>query len=404
MDNQRTHTLDLHHPVAGSSGESLSTYWSDYRKSLTSKIEQIETLIASSDENKLENLKRLYVKCYHLAGTSGTYGMTGVSEEAGKMVSLLQPVVDTDKLVAPDLFSNLEKGIQALRAVALEASTQDLDFETPKAPLQSRFAANTSSQPSEVFLVDGDPDFSKFMMAYLEKLGHRVYPFANPEDLLTIAQGIRPKAIIIDLVFQDGMVEGARIIKKVQRHQDSPVPVIFTSFRDDVQARVLAAGAKGTYFFKKPIDKDRLLLTLDRIAFKPQSFNARVLLVNSHLARGDKQLEAFQKSEVETMLLRDPLQLFDAMGQYKPDQIVIDTAQLNSFQLVRAVRQHEAYQDIPITILSAVPFDAGALLAAEAGADTLIPSSISPDHMVRILKARTERIKSTVPEATIWEG
>jgi DNA-binding response OmpR family regulator len=242
------------------------------------------------------------------------------------------------------------------------------------------------------------------MTAYLEKLGHRVYPFADPEDLLTVSQGVRPKAIIIDLVFQDGIVEGARIIKKVQRHQESPVPVIFTSFRDDVQARVLAAGAKGTYFFKKPIDRDRLLLTLDRIAFKPQSFNARVLLVNSHLARGDKQLEAFQKSEVETMLLRDPLQLFDAMGQYKPDQIVIDTAQLNSFQLVRAVRQHEAYQDIPITILSAVPFDAGALLAAEAGADTLIPSSISPDHMVRILKARTERIKSTVPEATIWEG
>ena len=179
MDNQRTHTLDLHHPVIGSPGESLSTYWSDYRESLTSKIEQIETLIATSDENKLENLKRLYVKCYHLAGTSGTYGMAGVSEEAGKMVSLLQPVVDTDKLVAPDLFSNLEKGIQSLRAVALEASTQDLDFETPKAPLQNSFATNASPQPSEVFLVDGDPDFSKFMTAYLEKLGPQGVPFCR---------------------------------------------------------------------------------------------------------------------------------------------------------------------------------------------------------------------------------
>ena len=402
--NEHTFTVDLNHPIADQASQNLGSYKSSYRKSLPSKIDQIEALIASSDENKLDNLKRLYVKFYHLAGTSGTFGITDVSVEAGKMVSLLQPVVDTDEMLKPELFVDLEKGVEALRTVAIKASTQDLDFDTPKLDSTRRTPSQQGTQLSEVFLVDGDTDFTTYMTAFLEKLGHRVYSFDDPQDLLTVSKGIRPKAIIIDLVFQNGVVEGARIIKEVQKHQKSPVPVIFTSFREDIQARILAASAYGTYFFKKPVNEDRLLLTLDRIAFASPLFNDRILVINSHLARGDKQVEAFQKHQVNILLVRDPFQIMEAMGQYKPDQLVIETAQLNSFQLAKAIRQHEAYKDIPITILSGAPFETASLLAAEAGVDTLIPSTIPPDHLVRILKARSERMNTAVPEATIWQA
>ena len=404
MDNEHTFTLDLHQPVDTSASENLGSYKSNYRKSLPSKIEQIEALVASSEENKLDSLKRLYVKFYHLAGTSGTFGMNDVSEEAGKMVSLLQPIVDTDKDLNSELLTDLEKGVEALRAVALKASTQDTDQESPQAGTTRSNTSQAGTQLSDIFLVDGDDDFSKYMTAFLEKLGHRVYTFSDPKDLLTASQGIRPKAIIIDLVLQDGAVEGARVIKQVQKHQTSPVPVIFTSFREDIQARILAAGAFGKYFFKKPVNTDRLLLTLDRIAFAPRTYSERVLVINSHLARGDKQVETLLKNKVDTMLIRDPFQTMEALDQYKPDQLVIETAQLNSFQLARSIRQHETYQNIPITIISGAPFETATLLAAEAGVDTLIPSTTPPEHIVRIIKARSERIQTTAPEAKIWSA
>ena len=404
MDNEHTFTVDLNQPVVTPVSQNLGSYKSNYRKNLPSKIEQIEALISSDDENRLDNLKRLYVKFYHLAGTSGTFGIPEISEEAGKLVSLLQPVIDTDEVLQPELYVDLEKGIEALRTLALRASTKDIDFDTPKvAPTRSEeFQQNT--QLSDVFLVDGDSDFTRYMTALLEKLGHRVYAFDNPQDLLTVSKGIRPKAIIIDLILEDGVVEGARVIKEVQKHQKSLIPVIFTSFRDDIQARILAAGAFGTYFFKKPINEDRLLLTLDRIAFSPQTFNERVLIINSHLARGDKQLDIFQKNSIETVLVRDPLQIMEAMEEYNPDQLIIETAQLNSFQLAKAIRQHEAYQNTPITIISGAPYETASLLAAEAGVDTLIPSSTPPDYIVRIIKGRSNRLNETTPEAKIWQA
>ena len=394
-------TLGLHHPMVAPESPNLGSYKSNYRKSLPSKIEQIESLVSNSEPNKLENLKRLYVKFYHLAGTSGTFGIEEVSNEAGKLVSLLQPVVDNDASIGTSLIMDLKQGVRSLREVAIAASTRLVD---PSPASEERKTSAPSSQLSEVFLVDDDSDFARYMEMTLERLGHRVYSFSTPQDLLTVSQGIRPKVIIIDLVLDNGVVEGARVIKKVQQHQSSPVPVIFTSFRDDLQARILAAGAMGTYFFKKPIDEDRLLLTLDRIAFTPTAYQERVLLINSHLARGEKQHTAFQKAFIDCEWVFDPMQIFTALNKYQPDQLIIDTAQLNSFQLAKAVRQHPAFQNIPITLLSATPFETASLLAAEAGVDTLIPSSTPPEHVIRILQARSERMTSTVPEASIWEA
>lgn len=403
MDNEQTLSVGLQQPTSASESPNLGSYKSNYRKSLPSKIEQIEALIAGQDHNKIDILKRLYVKFYHLAGTSGTFGIKDVSDEAGKLVSLLQPVVDSDQFIESTLITDLERGVQTLRRIALEASSIEMTPDIPAMSPARLPQVDTAQQVSEVFLVDDDSDFANYMALFLEKLGHRVYSFSTSEDLLTVSQGIRPKVIIIDLVFQEGVVEGARVIKKVQRHQTTPVPVIFTSYRDDVQARVLAAGAQGTHFFKKPIDEDRLLLTLDRIAFKPSAFDARILLINSHLARGEKQHAVFQKENIDTLLVRNPLQVFEALDQYQPDQIVIETAQLNSFQLAKAIRQHEAYQNIPMTLISGAPFETASLLAAEAGVDTLVPSSTPPEHIIRIIKARSERMQATVPEATIWQ-
>lgn len=404
MENEQTLSVGLQQPISEPESPNLGSYKSNYRKSLPSKIEQIEALIAGDDHDKPDILKRLYVKFYHLAGTSGTFGIKDVSDEAGKLVSLLQPVVDSDQSIESTLITDLERGVRSLRRLALEASAMDMVVDIPQVLPSRSPQVDTATQVSDVFLVDDDSDFATYMALFLERLGHRVYSFTSPEDLLTVSQGIRPKVIIIDLVFQDGVVEGARVIKKVQKHQTSPVPVVFTSYRDDVQARVLAAGAMGTHFFKKPIDEDRLLIALDRIAFKPESFEDRILLINSHLARGDKQYTAFQKANIDSMLVRNPLEVFEVLEQYNPDQIVIETAQLNSFQLAKAIRQHEAYENIPITLISGAPFETASLLAAEAGVDTLVPSSTPAEHIIRIIKARTERIESTVPEASIWQA
>ena len=407
MDNGHEFTLtpDVKDPVMGSQPASLGSYKSNYRKGLPAKVDKIEELLANT-QNLPDNVRRLYVKFYNLAGTSGTFGADIVSSEAGKLVGLLQPVVDHESDLTPDMIIDLEKGVQSLRKAAIEAASMLVTEknQSDQAVLRRQAAVTNPASLSEIFLVDGDQDFSSYLQLFLEKLGHRVYPFATPEDLLTVSQGVRPKAIIIDLVFQDGAVEGARIIREVQKHHSPPVPVLFMSFRDDLEARMMAAGAMGTHYFKKPVNEDRLLITLDHIAFSRPEATSRVLVVNSNSARGERQQEQFKGANLDAIFVQDPLHIFKALAHYQPDMLLIETTEVNCFELSKAVKQHEAYATLPIAIVSGVPYETGSLLAAEAGADTLIPVATPPAHLIRIIKAHLERISmlTSTPEARTW--
>ena len=392
----------VHPPGSETTTPNLASFRSNYRKNLPGKVGEIEALFDSSIQDRPEVLKRLYMKFYHLAGTSGSLGATSVSEEAGRLVALLQPLVDNDMALSPEQALHLEQGMHSLRKAAHEESESE-EIITIPGPLATQDSTSHSYR-SELFLVDADPEFSQYLTLYLEKLGHRVYAYRNTADLLTVVQGISPKAILIDLVFEEGANEGIEVIQKIQSSRSTPIPVIFLSYRDDAHARMMAAASKGAYFFKKPVDEERLLIALDRISFAGHLASCKVLVVTTKEHRGPALAEALSQSAFETYMLEDPLQTFAAIAHYMPDHIVLDTQDLDSTLLASAIKQHEAFSSIPVTAIAPHAQEGRYIEAIESGVDNLISRHLPPAHIARIIKARMHQHAHVQqsPMATQW--
>ena len=382
----------------------LATFKLNYRKNLPVKVDEIQEVLAGVVSENPESLKHLYVKFYHLAGTSGTIGAASVSQEAGKLANLLQPIIDENASITQDLVHALERGLSALREAAHRECGPDADMDVPSQQSVPAPSPLPIERRSEIFLVDDDPEFAEYLTLFLERLGHRVYAYQNPSDFQAVAEGINPKAILIDLVFKEGLAKGASVIQDIQSHRAQPVPVIFMSYRDDVLARIMAADAQGIYYFKKPIDESRLLMALDRIAIGPAAPTYRVVIVNPDVSRGKVQVNAFREAGMDAQLIEDPMHTFHAMGQFRPDQVILDTEQVNAAQLVRAIGQHEAFFHIPVSVISHSPNESGLMKALEAGAETVIPVSMPPLEMAQLVKTRLMRLDTytRTPEATTW--
>ncbi len=384
----------------------LVQYKSNYRKQLPARVEEIEALLGASDRQKPAYLTRLYDRFYALAGTSGTFGAMSVSEEAGKLVDLLSPVIDQNLAPSPELLMDIEQGIQQLRQAALVDSEHALPFEPEESieELAVHFPIGQNKK-SEIFLLESDEALATYLTLFLEKLGHRVYAYRNPEAFLTVARGITPKAILIDLVFRNGAIEGDRIVTEIQSYHTRPIPVIFLSCRGDLSARMLAAGAQGSYYFKKPIDEHRLLMVLDHIALTPATRRYRVLMAQNVPNQSDDALEAvMQTAGIEVIPVGNPLQTLNAIAHFQPDQLVLALQSLDAALLTRTIRQHEAFSNLPIAVVAEDVTGAQILELTEAGADLCIPPGTPPALMARMLKAHMDRFVavSRTPEAAIW--
>lgn len=119
---------------------------------------------------------------------------------------------------------------------------------------------DTISQTDDfVAVVDDDPTIRRVIAEWLEGSGHRVQTYANGHTFLN--SRARPVAVLLDVELGD--LSGLDILPRL-RQAEPNVPVIMITAQDQAETVVHAMRSGAYDYLVKPLDRSRLLTTLDR--------------------------------------------------------------------------------------------------------------------------------------------
>ena len=150
---------------------------------------------------------------------------------------------------------------------------------------------------SPVLVVEDDRKTIFIYEKYLSMAGYQVVPARNVDDARRLLAGMRPQAIVLDIMLEgESSWQFLSDLKSDTKTQDIPVLVVTVTSKEQ-KARALGADE----FWLKPVDRDRLLRKLKSLA-KPGA-PVRVLVIDD-----DERARYLLKK----LLDQSPYQLFEA--------------------------------------------------------------------------------------------
>ena len=144
------------------------------------------------------------------------------------------------------------------------------------APSQQQLAAHWEPDPARlpVLIVEDDPGMILVYQRLLRGTAFQVVPARNPADARDVLRTLRPRVVILDVVF--GGEEGWSFLEELRREETTrDLPVLVVTGLDN-SARALALGAHACA--RKPIERRWLLEQLD--AFGGTVDTRRMLIID----------------------------------------------------------------------------------------------------------------------------
>lgn len=113
-----------------------------------------------------------------------------------------------------------------------------------------------------ICFVEDEKDLSNLIKVYLEKAGYKVVTFNKGADAIDyIGQPV--DVLILDIMLEDD-ISGYDIIKEIRKN-NSNVPVIFTSARDQEIDKILGLELGSDDYITKPYSSKELVLRVNNI-------------------------------------------------------------------------------------------------------------------------------------------
>ena len=205
-----------------------------------------------------------------------------------------------------------------------------------------------------IVLIIDDQDYAQEILSrYLTKNGYSVIIADNGEAGIALARQHNPVAITLDVLMQG--LDGWHVLKTLKTDPAlKHIPVIMCTIVDE-QNRGFALGA--TEYLTKPIDRKRLIQVLSRFCSSPP---CRVLLIEDD----EDTRKLFAR-----MLLKTGWEVSEAengqvglrrLAEQQPDVILLDLLmpEMDGFDFIVELQQHEEWNRIPVIVITAKHLDA----------------------------------------------
>ena len=281
------------------------------------------------------------------ASTSRKYGGTGL----GLIISRrFCQIMGGDISVASDYGHGSTFTVRLPRRVA-DKSKPGLESvgEKSRPPQALALASPPGDFPAVVLAIDDDPNALDLIQRGLGKEGFSVHVASNGEDGVRLARELRPDVITLD-VLMPGM-DGWAVLKALKGDPlTEHIPVIMLSMVDDKDMGY-ALGASD--YLSKPFDRDHLVALLAK--YRSHDSSSPVLVVEDDastrdLVRRTLEGEGWAVDEAENGRVA-----LERMAAQTPALILLDLMmpEMDGFEFVVQLRQHEAWRRIPVIVVTA---------------------------------------------------
>ena len=376
----------------------LASLQQAFKLSLPAKISTIEQLWedicqAKSCEIALADLHRI---THGLAGSGGTFGAVPISLAARELEHRLKLLLNEPKQVTSLSYVTSEIS-QQFNTLISQLKQACENWEPSDIPYVHPIENNGQRIGNLIYLVDDDELLAADLITKLEYFDYKVKYFSNVFDFEAACNIEMPVAIIMDMVFSNSDVAGADVIQKLKNKTNSCPPVIFVSVRNDMEVRLAAARAGASRYFCKPLDAEKIGLTLDGLTARTTAKPYRVLIIDDDETLLQYYATLLLNAHMEVKTLSEPLQTLEAIVEFNPDIIVSDVYMPNCSgpELAQVIRQDDTWAQTPIMFLSTESDLERQLVAMNLGGDDFLVKPVDADHLVSAVIARAKRARWT---------
>jgi DNA-binding response OmpR family regulator len=217
---------------------------------------------------------------------------------------------------------------------------EELELEIPLADLE-----NTNT----VLVIDDDPTIHDLVRRFLSKQGFKILTANSGEEGLRLAKTLLPQAITLD-VMMPGMNGWSVLTALKANPQTADIPVVMMTMVDDQNLGYALGAAE---YLLKPVQAKQLGTVLDK--YKPDITSNSILVVEDDSDLREMLCRQLKKQNWEVIEAENGSQALMKLADHTPGMIISDLMmpEMDGFELVHQLRQHEQWRAIPIVILTA---------------------------------------------------
>ena len=272
------------------------------------------------------------------ASTSRKYGGTGLG------MTITQLFV---KMMGGEMSVASEPGAGTTFTVLLPTEVK----VPPPAEVPQPEAAEPTFLPglNTVLVIEDDPGARDLLTRFLTKEGYRVETAAGGEAGLRLARELHPDIITLDVMMPD--MDGWTVLSDLKADPElADIPVVMLTIVDNKNLGYALGAAD---YLTKPIQRDRLLAILTK--YCPPSQPATVLVVEDDVETQEVTRRLLEKAGIQVMVAENGRVALERLAEGQPGLILLDLMmpEMDGFQFVDHVRQHEAWHAIPIVVVTA---------------------------------------------------
>ncbi|MBI4789939.1 MAG: diguanylate cyclase [Chloroflexi bacterium] len=324
-------------------------------------------------------LKGFHRLVHSLAGSSGTYGYTAISQAARALEMFVKSLLDAGALDAE------QRGqISRLLSALVNVSTEPL----VSAPTERVVTAAPSIPPRAtkraIYLLVPNVETGGELGGQIGHFGFAVQTFAQIDQLKAALAAHAPAAIVLDS-------PNVNLLSELAAEEGPPIILITTD--DNLHARLAAVRAGATGYFIKPIDVTEFAEQLDLLIERHAADPFRILIVDDSADTAEFIAVNLREAGMLTLVVNDPLQVMGPLKEFKPDVILMDLYMpgCTGLELAAVIRQQHEYLSIPIVYLSTETNLKKQLDAMRLGGDEFLTKPIEPFHLVSAVASRSQR-------------
>jgi two-component system response regulator AtoC len=194
-----------------------------------------------------------------------------------------------------------------------------------------------------ILIVDDEVNIRTALAKILEKNGYRPETAENGQVALTRIENAFYHLVITDLKM--GGLNGLELLKKVKEHSPETEVVVMTAY-GTIETAVNAIKAGAYDYLTKPVDKERLLLLIDK-ALERQALS----LENKRLRESLKIKNRFEEMIGKSNVLRQIYETIDQVIESDATILITGESGTGKELVARAIHQRSGRRDKPfITI------------------------------------------------------
>jgi hypothetical protein len=221
----------------------------------------------------------------------------------------------------------------------------------PAAPVAPPETAAPQLQPglNTVLVIEDDPGARDLLNRFLTKEGYRVETAAGGEAGIRLAREFHPDVITLDVMMPG--LDGWAVLSELKADPElADIPVVMLTIVDNKNLGYALGAAD---YLTKPIQRDRLLAVLEK--YCPPAAPATVMVVEDDVETQVVIRRLLEKAGIGVMVADNGRVALNRLAEGQPALILLDLMmpEMDGFQFVDYVRQHEAWRHIPIVVVTA---------------------------------------------------